>query len=320
MEANDLELRHIRYFVATSEALSFTRAARQLNVSQPALSHSIFQLEERLGNKLFERSVKGIRLTPAGKVFEKTAQRVLREISAGAQLIAESSGRIAGEIRLGFVNSVNISWLPTMIGRFLQKYPAVKFSVESIDISELESRLLNEKLDLGIGFLERKRQSLKALELFVENLVVIANAKLPTKRSRSMSLDEVTSFPLVLLRTGFCTRELIDTGLDGSDTQPKILAEFDSIDAIVSCVQEVEAISVLPEHACRWETYPGIKVIPLKGDRWKRSVGLITPQLAAPLPAVSCFVDFLRNSTKERNGEWVKRARFNGSAKNSARS
>jgi DNA-binding transcriptional LysR family regulator len=300
MEASDLELRHIRYFVATSEALSFTRAARQLNVSQPALSHSIFQLEERLGNKLFERSVKGIRLTPAGKVFEKTAQRVLREISAGAQLLAESSGLIAGDIRVGFVNSVNIFWLPMMIGRFLQKYPKVKFSVESIDISELESRLLDEKLDLGIGFLERKRQSLTTLELFVENLVVIANAKLPIKKSRSMSLHEVTSFPLVLLRTGFCTRELIDTGLDGSDAQPKILAEFDSIDAIVSCVQEVEAISVLPEHACRWEAYPEIKVIPLKGDRWKRSVGLITPQLAAPLPAVSCFVDFLRNTAKEK--------------------
>jgi LysR family transcriptional regulator, cyn operon transcriptional activator len=300
MDASDLELRHIRYFVATSEALSFTRAARQLNVSQPALSHSIFQLEERLGNKLFERSVKGIRLTPAGKLFEKTAQRVLREISAGRQLIAQSSGLIAGEIRVGFVNSVNIFWLPMMIGRFLQKYPNVKFSVESIDISELESRLLDEKLDLGIGFLERKRQSLKALELFVENLVVVANAKLPIKRSRSMSLHEVTSFPLVLLRTGFCTRELIDTGLDGSDAQPNILAEFDSIDAIVSCVQEVAAISVLPEHACRWQAYPGIKVIPLKGDCWKRSVGLITPQLAAPLPAISCFVDFLKNSSKEK--------------------
>jgi len=92
--------------------------------------------------------------------------------------------------------------------------------------------------------------------------------------------------------------ELIDTGLDGSDAQPKILAEFDSSDAIVSCLEEVEAIAVLPEHACRWETYPGIKVVPLKGDRWKRSVGLITPQLAAPLPAVACFVDFLRNSAK----------------------
>jgi DNA-binding transcriptional LysR family regulator len=300
MEATDLELRHIRYFVATSEAMSFTRAARQLNVSQPALSHSIFQLEERLGNKLFERSVKGIRLTPAGKVFEKTAQRVLREISAGAQLITESSGLIAGEIRLGFVNSVNIFWLPMMIGRFLQKYPLVKFSVESIDISELESRLLDEKLDLGIGFLEHKRQSLKTLELFVENLVVIANTKLPTKKSRFMSLDEVVRFPLVLLRTGFCTREIIDAGLEGSDSQPKILAEFDSIDAIVSCVQEVAAISVLPEHACRWQAYPGIKVIPLKGDCWKRSVGLITPQLAAPLPTISCFVDFLRNSAKEK--------------------
>ena len=65
-------------------------------------------------------------------------------------------------------------------------------------------------------------------------------------------------------------------------------------------MQEVEAISVLPEQACRWQAYPGIKVIPLKGDRWKRPVGLITPQLAAPLPAISRFVDFLRNSMKEK--------------------
>src|SRR4030088_2345750 len=106
MDARDLELRHIRYFVATSEALSFTRAARQLNVSQPALSHSISQLEERLGNKLF-----------------------------------------------------------------------------------------------------------------VENLVVIANAKLAIKKSRSMTLEEVAGFPLVLLRTGFCTRELIEEGLGRNGVQ-----------------------------------------------------------------------------------------------------
>ena len=299
MDTRDLELRHIRYFVATSQALSFTRAARQLNVSQPALSHSIGQLEERLGNKLFERSVKGIRLTSAGRVFERTAQRVLREISAGAQLVAESNGLIAGEIRLGFVSSVNIYWLPMMIGRFLRKYPQVKFSVESIDISELQKRLLDERLDLGVGFLEGNKQSLNAQELFVENLVVIAHAKLAIKNSRFMTLAEVAKLPLVLLRSGFCTRELLDEGLDQSGLHPKVVAEFDSIDAIVSCVQEVPAISVLPEHACHWRAYPGIKVIPLSGDRWKRSVGLVTPRVAAPLPAVSCFIDFLRKNQPE---------------------
>jgi LysR family transcriptional regulator, cyn operon transcriptional activator len=296
MDASDLELRHFRYFVATSEALNFTRAARRLNVSQPALSHSISQLEERLGNKLFERSVRGIRLTPAGRVFEKTAHRVLREISASTQLVAESNGLIAGQIRLGFVSSVNISWLPMMIGRFLRKYPKVKFSVESIDISELERKLLDERLDLGVGFLEGSRQSLQTLELFVENLVVIANRKLVTKNFESMNLEDVARFPLVLLRTGFCTRELIDEGLGRKGIQADILAEFDSVDAIVSCVQEVAAISVLPEHAGHWSAYRGVKVIPLSGDRWKRSVGLVTPRVAAPLPAVSCFVDFLRVS------------------------
>ena len=236
--------------VTSRPPLSFTRAARQRNVSQPALSHSISQLEERLGNKFFERSVRGIRLTPVGRVFEKTAQRVLREIRAGAQVVAESTGLIAGEIRLGFVNSVNICWLPMMIGRFLRKYPQVRFSVESIGISELERRLLDERLDIGVGFLEGSRQSLRTVELFVENLVVVANAKLVTKTSRALSLEELAKFPLVLLRTGFCTRELIDEGLNRIGIRPNILAEFDSIDAIVSCVQEVAAISVLPEHAC----------------------------------------------------------------------
>ena len=240
--------------------------------------------------------MKGIRLTPAGKVFENAAYRALREINAAAQRVAESTGLIAGEIRLGFVNSVNVCWLPKMIGRFLREYPQVKFSVESIDISELESRLLDEKLDLGVGFLENTRQSLRSLELFEENLVANANEKCGMKSSRRIGVEEIVRFPLVLLRSGFCTRELIDEEFEQCGVQPNILAEFDSIDAIVSCVQEVTAISVLPEHACHWQAYPGIKVIPLSGDRWKRSVGLITPRVTAPLPGVSCFVDFLRTS------------------------
>jgi DNA-binding transcriptional LysR family regulator len=99
-----------------------------------------------------------------------------------------------------------------------------------------------------------------------------------------MNLEDVAGFPLVLLRTGFCTRELIEEGLRRNEIQPDILAEFDSIDAIVSCVQEVAAISVLPEHACHWRAYPGVKVIPLNGDRWKRqsALSLLGSQLRFP--------------------------------------
>jgi LysR family cyn operon transcriptional activator len=303
MDTNGLELRHIRYFVATLEALNFTRAARQLNISQPALSHSISQLEERLGGKLFERSVSGIRLTPAGRVFEKTAYKILRGIGAATQLVAESVGTIAGEIKLGLVKSVDVCWVPQMIGHFLRQYPRVKFSVESVDIADLESKLLNEKLDLGVGFLEENRQSLRTIELFSENLVVIANAKCSTRRARpvrhsfrgvgSFDLHEIRRFPLVLLRRGFCTRELIEQELTGNGVELNILAEFDSIEAIVSCVQAVPAISVLPAHSCDWRAYPEIQAIPLSGHRWKRSVGLIVPRMADQLPAIRSFVNFL---------------------------
>jgi LysR substrate binding domain-containing protein len=90
--------------------------------------------------------------------------------------------------------------LPKMIGRFLRKYLQVKFSVETIDISELERRLLDEKLDLGVGFSENNRQTLKTRELFLENLVAVANAKCGLKSARSISLEEIAAFPLVLVR------------------------------------------------------------------------------------------------------------------------
>jgi DNA-binding transcriptional LysR family regulator len=90
-----------------------------------------------------------------------------------------------------------------MIGRFLRKYPKVRFSVESIDISEFARKLLDERLDLGVGFLEGNRQSLQTLELFVENLVVIANKNLATKISGAMSLEDLARFPLVLFADWF---------------------------------------------------------------------------------------------------------------------
>jgi DNA-binding transcriptional LysR family regulator len=96
---------------------------------------------------------------------------------------------------------------------------------------------------------------------------VIANLKCGMKSSRRIGLEEIARFPLVLLRSGFCTRELIDEEFEQHGIQPHVFAEFDSIDAIVSCVQEVTAISVLPEHACHWRAYPGVKVIPLSGGR-----------------------------------------------------
>jgi DNA-binding transcriptional LysR family regulator len=83
-----------------------------------------------------------------------------------------------------------------MIGRFLRKYPQVTFSVETIDISELERRLLDEKLDLGVGVLENNWQTLKTRELFLENLVAVANAKCGLKSARSMGLHKAAGVPV----------------------------------------------------------------------------------------------------------------------------
>ncbi len=112
-----MELRHVRYFVAVAEALSFRQASKQLHVSQPSLSVQIKQLEDELGVALFRRSKRRVEITRAGEVFLSAAREILLRLKqASAAALHAESGEI-GTIRLGFIPTAGFHILP----RFLEK-------------------------------------------------------------------------------------------------------------------------------------------------------------------------------------------------------
>jgi DNA-binding transcriptional LysR family regulator len=146
-----MELRHLRYFVAVAEELSFTRAAERLHIGQPPLSQQIQALEADVGAQLLERSKRWVRLTPAGKLFLDDARRVLA-LSEQAKLTARRAQRgEAGELRIGFTFSTPFTPLfATVINRYRQHYPDVTLTLREMatlpQIAALESR------DLDLGF------------------------------------------------------------------------------------------------------------------------------------------------------------------------
>ena len=119
-----MELRHLRYFVAVAEELSFTRAAERLHIGQPPLSQQIQALEAEVGAQLLERSKRWVRLTEAGKLFLDDARRVLA-LSEQAKLTARRAQRgEAGELRIGFTFSTPFTPLfATVINRYRARYP-----------------------------------------------------------------------------------------------------------------------------------------------------------------------------------------------------
>ena len=145
-----MELRHLRYFVAVAEELSFTRAADRLHIGQPPLSQQVQALEEEIGAVLFDRSRRTIRLTEAGRIFLEDAYRVLA-LAAGA---AETARRVEkgeiGQLRIGFIKSTAFTPIfPRIINTYRTRFPNVKLVMQEMSTMRQLAALVDHSLDLA---------------------------------------------------------------------------------------------------------------------------------------------------------------------------
>jgi DNA-binding transcriptional LysR family regulator len=145
-----MELRHLRYFVAVAEHLSFRGAAEKLHIAQPPLSSQIKSLEEELRVRLFERTTRSVRLTHAGRVFLEEARTVLAASAQAEQRVREAEHGLAGTLRVGFVAPVANAWLAGILRRFRQQFPAVQLSLFDLTSTEQLQRLRTQELDAGL--------------------------------------------------------------------------------------------------------------------------------------------------------------------------
>lgn len=146
-----MEFRHLRYFVAVAEELSFTRAAQRLHMAQPPLSMQIRALEDELGVMLFERSKRKVRLTPAGVVFLDRARQLLADavLAAEAALLAARGER--GRLRVGFTSSLPYSAVfSQVIRRYREAFPEVDLQLEELFTDAQFERLRLDTLDVGL--------------------------------------------------------------------------------------------------------------------------------------------------------------------------
>jgi DNA-binding transcriptional LysR family regulator len=145
-----MELRHLRYFVAVAEELSFRRAAEKLNIAQPPLSAQIKSLESGLGVRLLERTTRSVALTPAGRVFLEEARLVLATSAQAERRVREAAHGVVGTLRLGVIAPVANAWLAAVLRRFRQRFPSVELSIFDLNIPEQLRRLAAHELDVGL--------------------------------------------------------------------------------------------------------------------------------------------------------------------------
>ena len=194
-----MELRHLRYFVAVAEELSFRRAAERLHLAQPPLSSQIKDLETELGARLFERSTRSVKLTSTGRMFLEEARAVLMAAERAEQNVRKAENGIIGSLRIGVLAPTATPRLARILSSYRQKFPGVQFSLSELTSIEQLRCLRADQLDVG---LLRPPVDFPELEsIFVEEspMVLAAPARHRLAKLRRIEWTDFHREPLVMI-------------------------------------------------------------------------------------------------------------------------
>jgi DNA-binding transcriptional LysR family regulator len=272
-----VELRHLRYFVAVAEELSFTRAAHALHVAQSAVSAQVQDLEAEVGVRLFQRSSRQVRLTQAGRVFLEGAQRILPMIDETIRYARKVGQAGHGSLAVGFSGSQSHEWMPQILKRFRQVYPGIEVKlVEMVPAEQLEA-LQARKLDVGfIGAMEEKAPPGLCLECIAEErpLVGVPSDHAIAQRP-SVHLSELRNeaFIFTSRENSPHFRKWLTRLFEQAGFVPRVVQEVDRARTGVQYVAAGFGLSIFAEHISRLPA-PGVTFLPLQGTRLKIRYGL----------------------------------------------
>jgi DNA-binding transcriptional LysR family regulator len=193
-----MELRHLRYFVAVAEELSFNRAAQRLRISQPPLSNQIRQLEEELGVQLFERSSRGVRMTEAGEALLDEARRIFVQLEQTTRVVQRVGHGEVGRLTLGFVPSASNEMLPSILRTFRHRYPEVELFLREMRPDRVVQRLHDQQIDAGFLYLPLDDASLNVECVSREPLVLALPESHRLASKPRIALQALTEEPFIL--------------------------------------------------------------------------------------------------------------------------
>ncbi len=244
-----MEFDHLRGFYFVARLGSFTEAAARLYLSQPAISLQVKALEKELGERLFDRVGRKIRLTHAGELLYVEAEGLLAKLEELEGTVRELKSLERGRLGLGASDTTSIYFLPGLLKCFRQAYPGVEVSISSVMSPQVVRKVLDRDVDLGIVTLSKAALELEVIPLFGERLVCIVSPDHAFAARKVVGAEELAAQPLILLEKGSVTRERVD-GFFASVRSPlRPIMELSNFEIIKRYVAAGLGVSFVPEAA-----------------------------------------------------------------------
>ena len=289
-----MDLKQMQYFLCLAQEGNVTRAARQLNIVQPALSMQIAKLETSLDKKLFYRASRGMSLTPAGEALAQRIAPIMTEIDRVRDEIAHLDGKVSGRVSIGMITSAAQSTLPASSARIAAKYPDIHLLVcEGYSETMLEWVAAGQ-IDIAIVNAPAPRLTPTARHILDEEMMLAYSHDNKPSLPKVVSFDRLEALDVVIPSRRHGLRRILDDAAAEAGFSLKPRLEIDTLSAICEVVATTDLFTVLPGIALHsMLSARRLKAHRLRNPSIVRSVAWVTNPRRAVSGAMSAVIDII---------------------------
>jgi LysR family transcriptional regulator, carnitine catabolism transcriptional activator len=295
----DVSTRQLRAFLALADSRSFTRAAAQSHLSQPAFSALIRALEEQLGLRLFDRTTRSVELTVEGRLFEESARRVLHEAQQALADLRAHAARQRGRVSLALLPSLAAGWLPPLLASFHERHPDIVLDVADVLSEDCVERVRSGRADFALASTRADTPELRT-ELFCsDRFHLVCRRDHPLAKLRAPRMADVAAHPIVQLSRSSSVRHHVEAAVH--PRQLLTVLELDQLSTVAGMLRAGLGVSLVPELTLFHFRHPELLTRPVEGLKLKRQIFVVRRRdRSLSIAAQALYEELMANPPKMR--------------------
>jgi DNA-binding transcriptional LysR family regulator len=286
----------IQAFVAIAELGGFSKAARELHITQTALTRRLQKLEAYLDLRLLDRTTRAVQLTPVGRDFLPQARAIVQQMTHAVERLRDVSQRALGNVTLACIPTMTSHVLPAILQRYARQHPDNRIHLVDGSSTEVRNAVLSGQAELGIALEGEEHPELIESTLMSDPLVFICRGAHPLEKRQAVTWADLRATELVGVSRVVSTREFMDLRLAERGIRLQVKYEVQHHATALNFVAAGLGSAILPSSTFREGDRPGLRKLALQGPTVRRRVVVVRPRRGTLSPAAEALVALVRSS------------------------
>lgn len=290
-----MNLNQLYYFTALARLEHYTKAAEELGITQPSLSHAMNALEKELGTKLFEKQGRNVALTKYGKFFLKYVEESLQVLEMGIKKTRAMTGQTKGVVELAYIYTLGSEFIPQLAGDFMRMHEElqVKFHFTVGNTYEIIQGLKEEKYDIAFCSMLEKEPSIRFTPVGTERLVVVVPKGHPLSEKKAVDLEQAAAYPQIYFTENSGLRPVVDKLFENARLTPKIAYEIEEDGSMAGLVAQNFGIAIMPDIPVLKQL--NVEVLDIRSPEQHRYIYMAQAKENYETPMVKKFAEFVKH-------------------------